>query len=204
MYNYGKITCMSAKFPNFIDDDDDSDYITEEERKLCSNAMKEYLQFGGSRINSQKKGDDHYPQERSKNIFVANPFINVDLDQDPHQEDSFKRAGLQTSVMTRLIGGKIRPQTTLDMHGMQVAEAGQELVLTINNARGARHECVKVIHGKGYTRSNSNYGTEAYKVGKLKLYVMAWLKDNAAVLGFCRAPANEGGSGATYILLSKS
>ncbi|MBE8181955.1 MAG: hypothetical protein HAW61_00315 [Candidatus Portiera sp.] len=212
-YNYGKMLHMSTKPSNlmsqnpndFTEDTDseytDSKYISAEEREYFAQAIDNHLPFNNTQ-QSKELGSSY--KRRPKKLFVANPSIEVDLQKDPHQDDSFKRPGLQTSIMSKLTSGKIKPQIELDLHGMQVIEAGRALAEIINNAYQDGYECVIVIHGKGSTGSSKSYEATGHRSGKLKSYVMAWLKDNPMVLGFCRSLANIGGSGATYILLSKS
>lgn len=178
----------------------DSQYITEAERQDFAQNVKGYLPK-----NYLHDKDAQSPnQRRPRSPFAANLELDVDLKKDPHQDDTFKRAGLKTSIMSKLISGKIKPQMTLDLHGLQVAEAGRALTDAINDAYQNSCECVIVIHGKGSTTTYNNYEMSGHRFGKLKSYVMAWLKDNSMILGFCRAPRQDGGSGATYILLSKS
>ena len=185
-------------------------YISEEEARYFQNSIKDYL---------PTKADDITPNTTYKDAdnsghnirFIADTSSRIEVTGNPDELDDFKRPGLQNSKMTKLRGGKIIYSDTLDLHGMNVAEAAVALTATINLAFSNGYESVKIIHGKGYNKENNirvvsrgkNLLNKGIIKGKLKLYVIAWLKDNPAILGFCRALPNDGGSGAMYVLLKK-
>ena len=187
---------------------EDSAYIREEERKEFQQSIGQYI---------HQKQTDTSPQDKHQyvsNVFIADVNIKVDLKLNPHQDDEFKRPGLQSTKMGKLKSGKFGLNVPcLDMHGMQLAEAGAALAELINHSHYAGNECVKIIHGKGLNlgkqkdhveRDNLSFtSNRANNIGKLKLYVLAWLKDNPVVMGFCRALPQDGGGGATYALLKK-
>jgi DNA-nicking Smr family endonuclease len=54
---------------------------------------------------------------------------------------------------------------------------------------------VRIIHGKGLS--------SAGKLPVLKGKVDAWLRQMDAVLAFCSARRNDGGTGALYVLLKR-
>ena len=185
-------------------------YISEEEARYFQNSIKDYLptQADDMTPNTTYRGTDN----SKRNIrFIADTSSRLDVTGNPDELDDFKRPGLQNSKMTKLRGGKIIHSDTLDLHGMNVTEAAAALTVTINLAFSNGYESVKIIHGKGYNKEDNmrvvsrgkNLLNKGIIKGKLKLYVIAWLKDNPAILGFCRALPNDGGSGAMYILLKK-
>ena len=185
-------------------------YISEEEARYFQNTIKDYLPTKADDItpNTTYRGTDN----SARNIrFIADTSSRIDVTGNPDELDDFKRPGLQNSKMTKLRGGKIIYSDTLDLHGMNVAEAAAALTATMNLAFSNGYESVKIIHGKGYNKEDNmrvvsrgkNLLNKGIIKGKLKLYVIAWLKDNPAILGFCRALPNDGGSGAMYILLKK-
>ena len=189
-------------------------YISEEEARYFQNSIKDYLPTKADDIKHNvtpniNNGDAY---NSGSNIrFIADTSSRLDVTGNPDELDDFKRPGLQNSKMTKLRGGKIIYSDTLDLHGMNVAEAAAALIATMNLAFSNGYESVKIIHGKGYNKENNmgvgnrgkNLLNKGIIKGKLKLYVIAWLKDNPAILGFCRALPNDGGSGAMYILLKK-
>ena len=200
--------------PNNHNKSSNDKYISEEEARYFQNSIKDYLPTKADDMtpntspNTNSRGADN----SGHNIrFVADTSSRIEVAGNPDELDDFKRPGLQNSKMTKLRGGKIIYSDTLDLHGMNVTEAAAALTTTINLAFSNGYESVKIIHGKGYNRENNmrvvngdkNLLNKGIIKGKLKLYVIAWLKDNPAILGFCRALPNDGGSGAMYILLKK-
>lgn len=83
----------------------------------------------------------------------------------------------------------------LDLHGYRTEEARRALVDFILQAREARIRCVRVVTGKGI-----NSGEEG---PVLKGQVRRWLRQMREVQAFVQAPAEEGGSGALRVLITK-
>ena len=108
---------------------------------------------------------------------------------------SYTQPGLQRGVLKKLKSGKYSIQSEIDLHGLTVEEARQELSAFLKEARERRHLCIRVIHGKGRKT--------AERAPRLKPAVNQWLQRNKAVLAFCSARMNDGGTGAVYVLLKK-
>ena len=109
---------------------------------------------------------------------------------------SYTSPGVQRSVLKKLKSGKYSIQAEIDLHGLTVEEARVELSGFLKDAADNRHLCVRVIHGKG--RKTADRGP------RLKPAVNQWLQRNKAVLAFCSARMNDGGTGAVYVLLKRS
>lgn len=105
----------------------------------------------------------------------------------------FRQAGVQLTVMRKLRRGQYARQAELDLHGMTATEAKRYVVEFLQECRARGHRCVRVIHGKG---RGSPHGAPV-----LKLKLAAWLQQREEVLAYCSARANEGGTGAIYVLL---
>lgn len=84
-------------------------------------------------------------------------------------------------------------QDHLDLHGYLSDAARKQLQQFLHDALHQGFRCVLVIHGKGL---NSRDGEAV-----LKLRTRHWLMQHPAVLAYCDAPLNEGGSGAVWVLL---
>lgn len=108
---------------------------------------------------------------------------------------SFTQPGVQRSVLKKLKTGKYAIQSEIDLHGLTVNEARQELSAFLQAARERRHLCVRVIHGKGLKNTE--------RAPRLKPAVNQWLQRNRQVLAFCSARMNDGGTGAVYVLLKR-
>lgn len=108
---------------------------------------------------------------------------------------SYTQPGLQRSVLKKLKSGRYSIQSEIDLHGLTVNEARQELAEFLVAAQERRHLCVRVIHGKG--RKNAD------RAPRLKPAVNQWLQRNRQVMAFCSARMNDGGTGAVYVLLKR-
>jgi DNA-nicking Smr family endonuclease len=105
----------------------------------------------------------------------------------------FARPGIQQRVMHDLRRGYLEIGAELDLHGLTVRYARDDLnrFLAACHERGVR--CARIIHGKGY-------GSEG-KQPVLKQKLNLWLRQREDVLAFTSAPRHDGGTGAAYILL---
>ena len=155
--------------------------------------------------------------------FTVDRELKVDFTTDPHADDSFKRAGLQQTKLSKLKAGKFSIKDTLDMHGMKVDDAAPELEQAINHAYANGNDCIKIIHGRGATQqlvarnsagksrlpankfvaedNSAQFGSYGKNQARLKTCVLTWLRQDPMILAFCRALPRDGGKGATYVLL---
>ncbi|MBU1450767.1 MAG: Smr/MutS family protein [Proteobacteria bacterium] len=106
--------------------------------------------------------------------------------------------GVGPELMDRLAQGAFPIQDHLDLHGLGLQEAQQEVSAFVDSAaaRGLRH--VLLVHGRG---KGSPGG-----VPVLKQALAAWLEHKRfarRVLAFCTARTIDGGAGAMYLLLRK-
>ena len=105
----------------------------------------------------------------------------------------FVRPGLQQRLLRRLRRGEFSVRGELDLHGMTVAEAHEQLVAFLRNAQGRGAKCVRIVHGKG---RRSRHGRPV-----LKAKLDHWLRLRDEVLAFSSARPVDGGTGALYVLL---
>lgn len=118
----------------------------------------------------------------------------VDLHITTHDFLEFRRDGIQHRLFQELQRGVIKPERTLDLHGLRVVEARKELVQFIPWCAQKGYRCVRIIHGKGQR------STEQQPI--LKQKINQWLPQRKEVLAFVSAPRWDGGTGAVYVLLS--
>lgn len=98
----------------------------------------------------------------------------------------------------RLRRGRIPFAIIADLHGLRRAEARQRLLRVLQQAWEEGEDCVLVIHGRGL-------GSESEPV--LKQALPKWLTTPplaAHVLAFAPAQREDGGSGATCVLLREA
>lgn len=109
---------------------------------------------------------------------------------------SFQRSGVQDRLFNQLRAGQLTLDAELDLHGMTIAIANQQLAEFIHSCRQERIRCVRIIHGKGWGSKDNQ--------PVLKTKLNAWLQQEENVLAFCSTPMEDGGAGAVYVLLRRS
>ena len=116
-----------------------------------------------------------------------------DVGQEIEAEQTFRRPGLGTDLVSKLRRGHWKVQDELDLHGHTIDEARAALALFLAEARSHGWRCVRIIHGKGLSSPN--------REPVLKGKVRRWLTQRNEVLAYCEAPQHGGGSGAVLVLL---
>lgn len=111
------------------------------------------------------------------------------------EELLFLRPGVPLRVWRRFRRGHYAIEAELDLHGCNVPEARELVDHFLHRAQQHGQRCVRIIHGRG--RSSAG------KIPVLKGKVNGWLQQKDAVLGFCSARPNDGGTGALYVLLKR-
>jgi DNA-nicking Smr family endonuclease len=123
---------------------------------------------------------------------LAGP-VSLDDALDSGEELAFARDGLPRQVLRKLRRGHWVVQASLDLHGMNRAEAASSVSEFLRGCVARRVRCVRIVHGKGLGSRNR----EPVLKGKLR----RWLMPRDEVLAFCQAPAVHGGGGAVLVLL---
>jgi DNA-nicking Smr family endonuclease len=97
-------------------------------------------------------------------------------------------------IIRKLHEGKFSVQDCLDLHGLCVAEAENEVGHFLKDSRMKGHRCIKIIHGRGL---------RSPKGPVLKDAVVKWLSGRYRknIIAFVTARQCDGGLGALYILL---
>ncbi len=108
-------------------------------------------------------------------------------------ELKFLRSGYSSRLLKKLRRGDYAIQDELDLHGLIASEAKQETHAFVNDCARDRVRAVRIVHGKG---RNS-----AGRTPVLKNMLLGWLSKNQYVIAVCSSPANDGGTGAVYVLL---
>jgi DNA-nicking Smr family endonuclease len=115
--------------------------------------------------------------------------------KDTGDEISFRRVGVQNSVMRKLKNGEYRVEEICDLHGLRADEAKVALREFLAEALAHNLRCVRIIHGKGM-----NSGPRGPVI---KTAVNMILRKSAPVLAFTSARRVDGGTGAINVLLSR-
>lgn len=106
--------------------------------------------------------------------------------------------GLDKRLLKKLRQGLFAVQAHLDLHGRSRIEARELVEKFIIESRQQRRRTVLIIHGRGLNSKDN--------IPVLKENLKTWLaygKIARSVLAFCSAQANDGGTGAVYVLLRK-
>jgi DNA-nicking Smr family endonuclease len=105
--------------------------------------------------------------------------------------------GIDRAHLRRLRRGEVRPELTVDLHGLTLRDARREVRTALARALSEGKRCVMVVHGRGL---HSEQGPV------LKKRLVRWLGEpphGGRVMAFASAPARRGGGGATYVLLRR-
>jgi DNA-nicking Smr family endonuclease len=105
--------------------------------------------------------------------------------------------GIDSKHLRRLRSGGVPVDVRVDLHGLHGPEAREALREALIGAAEARQRCVLVVHGRG---RHSESGPV------LKRALPCWLAEpplGARVMAFASATPEDGGTGATYVLLRR-
>ncbi len=122
-------------------------------------------------------------------------FTPHDIDIATGEELLFRRSGIDKETVRRMKNGYYVLEGELDLHGLTVEQARGAFAGFLHEATRQGLRCVRIIHGKGL-------GSEA-RLPVLKGYVNRWLRQTNAVLAFCSARPEQGGTGAVTVLLKR-
>lgn len=106
---------------------------------------------------------------------------------------SYRRDGIGPDVLRKLRRGHWVTQDQLDLHGLRVEQAREELAIFLKDSLKRGLRCVRVVHGKGLGSKD--------KQPVLKGKVRSWLVQKDEVIAFVAARPAEGGAGALIVLL---
>lgn len=108
---------------------------------------------------------------------------------------SFLRDGHDPRLLRRLRRGQFAVQDEIDLHHMRQRDARRVLRAFLAEAAHQGHRCVRIVHGKGLRSPEGPV---------LKAMVDGFLRQHGHVLAFASARPQEGGTGATLVLLRRS
>ncbi len=107
-------------------------------------------------------------------------------------------AGVDHRLVRQLRRGHFAFRRYLDLHGLTVAEARQEVSDFLQRALRDGERCVLIVHGRGLNSPDN--------VPVLKRKLVDWLSRGSfarSILAFTSARPCDGGAGALYILLRR-
>lgn len=118
----------------------------------------------------------------------------------PEEADAHERwaADLGREPLRALKRGKLGVAESIDLHGLTEAEALRALEGAVAAALGRGALCLRVVHGRGRHSENGPV---------LRTAVRRWLAGpelGRSVAAFRQAPPEQGGSGATQVVLRRT
>jgi DNA-nicking Smr family endonuclease len=160
------------------------------------NAMKNVKPLHNDKIVLTK------PLPKKKAYIEEQENINKDIlydhnirEVETEEELLFKRTGIQHYIINKLRRGQFNIQAELDLHGMTVRVAQQEVKNFLKKCQYRDIRCARIIHGKGYGSTT--------KQPILKNKLNLWLPQCDEILAFCSARPSDGGTGAVYVLIKR-
>jgi DNA-nicking Smr family endonuclease len=106
--------------------------------------------------------------------------------------------GVDRAHLRRIARGEVAIEVEIELHGYTAASAKQLVTSTLLEMVRDGERCARIVHGRGRH-------SEAGPV--LKAGVLDWLTSEplaSHVLAFATAPPQEGGAGATIVLLRRA
>ncbi len=171
--------------------------LAEEETLLFRQAMKDVKPLSCDKIPHFTPQPRPFPKQRYlEEEAIFNDMLSDYYDPaelETGEELVFLRPGMQYGVLKKLRRGHYSIRAELDLHGMIVRAARQEVAEFLKDCMQRRINCVRIIHGKGKGSWQ--------KQPVLKTKLNKWLQQRDEVLAFCSARPVDGGTGAVYVLI---
>ncbi len=166
----------------------------DELNKLLGMGVKPLKQ---DRIMPYRKPVDSTPQQRLLDDERVMAELLLENDESASFESGdelkFLRSGFSSRLLKRLRRGDFAIQDELDLHGFIAADAKRATHAFVNQCARDKISAVRIVHGKG---RNS-----AGRKPVIKNRLIGWLSKNQHVIAVVSTPANDGGTGAVYVLL---
>ncbi len=106
----------------------------------------------------------------------------------------YKQPGIQDKLFLKLKRGQLPVSGVLDLHGMSLHNAKEDLNRFISQiSMASTQSCVRIIHGKGHGSKDGQ--------PKIKQYIQMWLQEDKNSLAYVSCRPADGGTGAIYLLV---
>lgn len=168
--------------------------VSAEESALFRDTMRHVKPLAEGKDNSEPI------RERSEDDedFPEGDYTLSDYESEPPVSSTevmkYKDPSINEKIFKALRAGKISIDEEIDLHGMIVDEAHQNLQIFLRESQQNGFRCVRIVHGKGHKAGDRPI---------LKNKVNNWLRQLRCVLAFCSATPRDGGTGAVYVLLRR-
>ena len=120
-------------------------------------------------------------------------------------QEKKKNSNIDKKILSKLRGGKLRPEEKLDLHGFTLDRAKKAVSLFTFKAFERKRRLLLIITGKG--KLDSDWDISPVQRGALRKEVPNWLKEmplREIILNVSVANVRHGGSGALYVYLKRN
>ncbi|MFP4252446.1 MAG: Smr/MutS family protein [Guyparkeria sp.] len=175
----------------------DESRIDPEDRALFLDAVGPVDPVEDERVEPERPRVSARPRREAHFDELVDTVNLSDLAEAPEhgEQVQYVRPGVQKTILRKLKRGGYSVSASLDLHGLTVEQARQEVGAFIRSERGEVRRCVRIVHGKGYRSADGQ--------PVLKTLLNRWLPQRDDVVAFCSAPPHDGGTGALYVLLRR-
>ncbi len=152
------------------------------------------------RVNGPRRSKDA-SAKGSDDEELLKEFLRGETDFDWSFHPGYHEGGPERGnrkLIRKLRRGGFAVQAKLDLHGSSQKEAESELDVFLAECISRNLRCVRIIHGKGNNSRDHD--------GVLRKSVPRWLSTERRarlIIAYTTAPPQDGGIGATYVLLRK-
>ena len=173
--------------------------ISEEDKQFWQQTIKDVKRQKSQVVNNEKKVSK--PVLRQKHFYAT----MQDFSDYSKALNDGEFGGIDSSTLRKFKREEFKVEATLDLHGLNEAEAFDKVDNFIPQCYFCGKRCIIIITGKGLT---VNKDDDVFKErGILKNRVPKWLNTprlRAMILIYKHPTAKLGGSGALYILLRRN
>ncbi|WP_410474171.1 Smr/MutS family protein [Guyparkeria sp. TX1] len=175
----------------------DESRIDPEDRALFLDAVGPVEPVEDERVEPERPRVSTRPRRDPGFDEMVDALALSDLADAPEQGEQvqYVRPGVQKTILRKLKRGGYSVSASLDLHGLTVDRARNEVAAFLRSERGEMRRCVRIVHGKGYRSADGQ--------PVLKTLLNRWLPQRDDVVAFCSAPPHDGGTGALYVLLRR-
>ena len=140
-------------------------------------------------LDFEERVEDARPQKKRR---PTAPPIHSPQGIEKLDGDLFYRPGVSRRLLKDLRNGRIRPGSVIDLHGRTRVEAKRELAHFVERSGDLYERCLLVITGRG------SHSPDGYS--PVREEALALLRQLSEVQAYACAQADDGGSGAFYVL----
>ncbi len=175
-------------------------YLTIDEKNLWENYVENIsaIETDRTALSSTKISTTYKSSSKS---------IKVNLKKKSSSHVSLGSIRLDKKLHVKLKNGLLRPERTLDLHGLTYDNAYSKVINFVNTGHQDGKRLLLVITGKGKSYSREENCSFESNCGVLKKAFPNWLQSSKLqhlILNVSQAHVFHGGEGAFYVYLRKN